>query len=44
VIGFDDEHQAFEMRATLAKFQKEYLIEMLEQSWGRNRRRIQLGG
>jgi uncharacterized membrane protein len=28
VIGFDDEHQAFEMRATLAKLQKEYLIEM----------------
>jgi len=28
VIGFDDEHQAFEMRAKLAKLQKEYLIEM----------------
>src|SRR5210317_511345 len=28
VIGFDDEHTAFEMRATLAKLQKEYLIEM----------------
>ena len=28
VIGFDDEHQAFEMRAELAKLQKEYLIEM----------------
>ena len=28
VIGFDDEHQAFELRATLAKLQKEYLIEM----------------
>ena len=28
VIGFDDEHQAFEMRAALAKLQKEYLIEM----------------
>ena len=28
VIGFDDEHKAFEMRATLAKLQKEYLIEM----------------
>ena len=27
-IGFDDEHKAFEMRATLAKLQKEYLIEM----------------
>ena len=28
MIGFDDEHKAFEMRATLAKLQKEYLIEM----------------
>jgi len=28
VIGFEDEHSAFEMRATLAKLQKEYLIEM----------------
>jgi uncharacterized membrane protein len=28
VIGFDDEHKAFELRATLAKLQKEYLIEM----------------
>jgi uncharacterized membrane protein len=28
VIGFDDEHKAFEMRAELAKLQKEYLIEM----------------
>jgi len=28
VIGFDDEHQAFEMRAKLAKLQKAYLIEM----------------
>jgi len=28
VIGFEDEHTAFEMRATLAKLQKEYLIEM----------------
>jgi uncharacterized membrane protein len=27
-IGFDDEHTAFEMRAALAKMQKEYLIEM----------------
>jgi uncharacterized membrane protein len=27
-ISFDDEHEAFEMRATLAKLQKEYLIEM----------------
>ena len=25
VIGFDDEHTAFEMRAALAKLQKEYL-------------------
>ena len=28
VIGFDDEHTAFEMRAELAKMQKEYLIAM----------------
>ena len=28
VIGFDDENKAFEMRAALAKLQKEYLIEM----------------
>ena len=28
VIGFDDEQQAFELRAELAKLQKEYLIEM----------------
>jgi uncharacterized membrane protein len=28
VIGFDDEHKAFELRAELAKLQKEYLIEM----------------
>jgi len=28
VIGFDDEHKAFEMRAALAKLQKEYLIDM----------------
>ena len=28
VIGFDDEHTAFEKRAALAKMQKEYLIEM----------------
>ena len=28
VIGFDDEHTAFEMRAALAKMQKEYLIDM----------------
>ena len=28
VIGFDDEHAAFEMRAALAKLQKEYLISM----------------
>ncbi|MBW2176507.1 MAG: DUF1269 domain-containing protein, partial [Deltaproteobacteria bacterium] len=28
VIGFNDEHQAFAMRAKLAKLQKEYLIEM----------------
>ena len=27
-VGFDDEHKAFELRATLAKLQKEYLIEM----------------
>lgn len=28
VIGFDNEHTAFEMRAALAKMQKEYLIDM----------------
>jgi uncharacterized membrane protein len=28
VIGFDDEHKAFELRAELAKLQKEYLVEM----------------
>ncbi len=28
VIGFDDEHKAFELRAALARMQKEYLIEM----------------
>jgi uncharacterized membrane protein len=28
VIGFDDENKAFEMRAALAKLQKEYLIDM----------------
>lgn len=28
VIGFDDEHTAFDMRAALAKLQKEYLISM----------------
>ncbi|MBW2635207.1 MAG: DUF1269 domain-containing protein [Deltaproteobacteria bacterium] len=28
VIGFKDEHTAFEMRAALVKLQKEYLIEM----------------
>ncbi len=28
VIGFEDEASAFEMRAELAKMQKEYLIEM----------------
>ena len=28
VIGFDNEHAAFEMRAALAKLQKEYLISM----------------
>ena len=28
VIGFDDETTAFEMRASLAKMQKEYLIDM----------------
>jgi uncharacterized membrane protein len=28
VIGFDDEQKAFELRAELAKLQKEYLIEM----------------
>lgn len=28
VIGFNDEHTAFEMRAKLIKLQKEYLLEM----------------
>ena len=28
VIGFEDEHTAFQMRAELVKLQKEYLIEM----------------
>ena len=28
VIGFDDEHSAFEMRAALARLQKSYLIDM----------------
>ena len=28
VIGFEDEHTAYEMRAALAKLQKEYLIDM----------------
>ncbi|MBW1996839.1 MAG: DUF1269 domain-containing protein [Deltaproteobacteria bacterium] len=28
VIGFEDEHKAFELRAELAKLQKEYLIDM----------------
>ena len=28
VIGFDNEHTAFEMRAELVKLQKEYLIDM----------------
>ena len=28
VIGFQDEHTAFDMRAALAKLQKEYLIDM----------------
>jgi len=28
VIGFDNEHTAFEMRAALVKLQKEYLIDM----------------
>ena len=28
VIGFDNEHKAFELRAELARLQKEYLIEM----------------
>jgi uncharacterized membrane protein len=28
VVGFDDEHTAFELRAKLAKLQKEYLIDM----------------
>ena len=28
VIGFEDEHKALEMRAALAKLQKEYLIDV----------------
>ena len=28
VIGFENEHTAFEMRAALARLQKEYLIDM----------------
>ena len=28
VVGFEDEHTAFAMRAELSKLQKEYLIEM----------------
>ncbi|MGW8192998.1 MAG: DUF1269 domain-containing protein [Desulforhopalus sp.] len=28
VIGFDDEHTAFELRAELIKMQKEYLLDM----------------
>lgn len=28
VIGFEDEHTAFEMQGTLVKLQKEYLIDM----------------
>ena len=28
VVGFDNEHAAFEMRAELAKLQKEYLIDI----------------
>ena len=28
IIGFEDEHTAFEMRAALARLQKEYLIDM----------------
>jgi len=28
VVGFDDEHSAFEMRAELIKLQKEYLLDM----------------
>jgi len=28
VIGFENEHQAFALRAELAKLQKEYLIDM----------------
>jgi len=30
VIGFDNDHKAFELRAELVKLQKEYLIEMEE--------------
>ena len=29
-IAFDDEHTAFDMRAALAKMQKEYLIDMAD--------------
>ncbi len=32
VISFDNEHTAFEMRAVLVKFQKEYLIKILKTS------------
>jgi uncharacterized membrane protein len=28
VIGFDDEHKAFEMRAAFTNLQKEYLTKM----------------
>lgn len=28
VIGFDDEHKAFDLRAKLSRLQKEYLIDM----------------
>lgn len=28
VVAFDDENKAFELRAALAKLQKEYLIDM----------------
>ncbi len=28
VVGFDNEHTAFEVRAELIKMQKEYLIDM----------------
>ena len=30
VIGFNDEHKAFELRAELVKLQKEYLIDMAD--------------